>query len=106
MPEKKHKITSACKFPHKLNSFFVFFSALQSEVKVALDDLSQLDESAYIPRREATELFRLEEGVQIFFVSPEGRVSTFSEPSRLRVFRFDQQEEGEEWKPVREGIIG
>ena len=66
---------------------------------MALDDLSA-DESVYVPQRPATELFRLESGVQIFFVAKDGRVSTFSEPSMLRIFRFEQQEEGEQWVPV------
>ncbi len=68
-------------------------------MKVALDDLSA-DDSVYVPQRPATELFRLDGGVQIFFVAADGRVSTFSEPSRLRIFRFQQQESGEQWVPV------
>lgn len=58
------------------------------------------DESHYVPRRPAIELFRLNEGVQIFFVSPKGSVSTFSEPSGLSIFKFDAREDPEQWIPT------
>merc|ERR1719266_168966 len=38
--------------------------------------------------REAEELFLLPECVHIFFVTGSGKVSTFSEPSTLRIFKF------------------
>merc|ERR1719266_2365783 len=38
--------------------------------------------------REAEELFLLPDCVHIFFVTGSGKVSTFSEPSTLRIFRF------------------
>ena len=64
-----------------------------------MDDLSA-DESVYIPNREAEELFHLPDKVQIFFVSADGKVSTFSEPSSLRIFRFKEKEDSEEWVPT------
>ena len=64
-----------------------------------MDELSS-DESVYIPQREAEELFKLEDTVQIFFVAPDGRVSTFSEPSTLRIFKFKEKQGNEEWVPV------
>ena len=58
-------------------------------------------------KREAEELFNLPEGVQIFFISHDGKVSTFSEPSSLRIFRYKDQLEGEVTPPtfiqVRDG---
>ena len=39
------------------------------------------DESHYVPKREAEELFLVPDAVQIFFVRPDGRVTTFSEPT-------------------------
>ena len=78
---------------------FNCFSSLSAEVNSALEELVN-DESAYVPQREAEELFRLEDSVQIFFISPAGKVSTFSEPSTLRIFRFKDQEKTEEWVPT------
>ena len=57
-------------------------------------NLQQPGRSGYIPShpsgggREAEELFLLPDCVHIFFVTGSGRVSTFSEPSTLRIFRF------------------
>ena len=53
------------------------YGELNREVKSALDDLSA-DESVYVPRRPAVELFRLDDGVQIFFVAPDKRVSALA----------------------------
>ncbi|XP_052794944.1 spartin-like [Mya arenaria] len=39
----------------------------------------------------ATEIFSIPEGVQIFFISPEGNVSAPSYPSALKVFKFTEQ---------------
>jgi len=81
-------------------------SDLRSEVKTALDELSSQEDPAALLKAEdpATELLRLpENSVQIFFVSPAGKVSTFSEPCGLRIFRFDDQNGGkapDEWTPV------
>ncbi len=58
------------------------------------------DESAYVPQRPATELFRLDDCVQIFFVSSDGKVSTFGAPATLRIFTFQDKEEAEEWVPT------
>jgi hypothetical protein len=56
-------------------------------VTSALEEL-QADPSLATPVQEADELFRLDDQVQIFFVTGDGRVSTFSEPVTLRIFRF------------------
>jgi len=69
------------------------YSNLSGEVHSALDELNA-DDSHYIPShpsgggREAEELFHLPDCVHIFFVTGSGRVSTFSEPSTLRIFKF------------------
>lgn len=77
----------------------LFRSSLSAEVNSALEELSN-DESTYKPQREAEELFRIEDSVQIFFISPAGKVSTFSEPSTLRIFRFKEKESTEDWVPT------
>ena len=65
------------------------------QLERALDELNA-DESQYIPShpsgggREAEELFLLPDCVHIFFVTGSGKVSTFSEPSTLRIFRFKE----------------
>lgn len=41
----------------------------------------------------ATEIFSIPDGVQIFFISPEGYVSAPSYPSALKVFRFNESQE-------------
>jgi len=46
-------------------------------------------------QREAEELFNLPDSVHIFFINASGKVSTFSEPSTLRIFRFKETSEGE-----------
>jgi len=63
------------------------YSGLSSQVHTALDDLNA-DETHYTPQREAEELFLLPDCVHIFFVTADGKVSTFSEPSTLRIFKF------------------
>jgi hypothetical protein len=63
------------------------YSDLSSQVTSALEEL-QADPSLATPVQEADELFRLDDQVQIFFVTGDGRVSTFSEPVTLRIFRF------------------
>ena len=61
-----------------------------------MDELNA-DDSHYNPShpagggREAEELFILPDCVQIFFVTGSGRVSTFSEPSTLRIFKFKDE---------------
>ena len=70
---------------------------MASQVHNALDELNA-DESHYIPShpsgggREAEELFLLPDCVHIFFVTGSGKVSTFSEPSTLRIFKFKDDE--------------
>ena len=58
------------------------------------------DESHYVPTRAAEELFLVPDAVQIFFVRPDGRVTTFSEPTTLRIFKFKEKEEAEKWVPT------
>jgi len=71
------------------------YSDLQQNVHRAMDELVA-DESVYVPTREAEELFNLPDCVQIFFITAEGRVSTFSQPSSLRIFKFKNKNEDEE----------
>ena len=52
-----------------------------------MDELDA-DESHYVPNKEAEELFLLPDCVHIFFVGADGHVSTFSEPSTLRLLKF------------------
>lgn len=66
------------------------FSDLQQNVHRAMDELVA-DESVYVPTREAEELFNLPDCVQIFFITADGRVSTFSQPSSLRIFKFKNE---------------
>ena len=68
----------------------LFFSNLHRNVHDALNEL-EADESTYVPKKPAVELFHLPDCVQIFFISAAGKVSTFSEPSTLRIFRFDEK---------------
>jgi len=69
------------------------YGNVASQVHNALDELNA-DDSHYIPShpsgggREAEELFLLPDCVHIFFVTGSGKVSTFSEPSTLRIFKF------------------
>jgi len=70
------------------------YGALASQVNTALDELNA-DPSVYVPDQRALELFRLEDKVQIFFVTAEGRVSTFSAPDTLRIFQFAAADERE-----------
>jgi len=68
---------------------------LQQNVNDAFNEL-EADESVYVPQREAEELFKLPDCVHIFFIAASGKVSTFSEPSTLRIFRFKETaDEGE-----------
>ena len=64
------------------------YSNVSNAVHNAMDELSA-DTSQYVPNKPATELFRLDDSVQIFFVTSDGHVSTFSAPESLRIFRFD-----------------
>lgn len=74
------------------------YSGVSADVNCAMDELTA-DQSQYVPQREAEELFRLPD-VQIFFISADGRVSTFSEPSMLRIFKFKEKLQAEETNPV------
>jgi len=72
---------------------------LNKQVNTAMDELVN-DESHYVPKREAEELFLVPDAVQIFFVRPDGRVTTFSEPTTLRIFKFKEKEDAEKWVPT------
>merc|ERR1712226_1459130 len=71
------------------------YSDLQQNVHRAMNELVA-DESVYVPTREVEELFNLPDCVQIFFITADGRVSTFSQPSSLRIFKFKNKNEDEE----------
>merc|ERR1711872_265015 len=66
------------------------YTNLSTEVQNALNELNA-DNSKYEPRN-ASELFKLENSVQIFFVTSDGKVSTFSAPETLRIFQYNQQQ--------------
>jgi len=70
------------------------YSNLQQNVSDAFNEL-EADESVYVPQREAEELFNLPDSVHIFFIANNGKVSTFSEPTTLRIFRFKDTSESE-----------
>merc|ERR1711862_964129 len=63
---------------------------LSAEVQNALSELNA-DNTKYEPQN-AAELLRLENSVQIFFVTSDGKVSTFSAPETLRIFQFSQDQ--------------
>ena len=67
------------------------YGNLSAEVQSALASLNS-DDSAYQPQN-AHELFKLEQEVQIFFVTIDGHVSTFSAPETLRIFQFTETSE-------------
>ena len=79
--------------------FQFLFRDLNKQVNTAMDELVN-DESHYVPKREAEELFLVPDAVQIFFVRPDGRVTTFSEPTTLRIFKFKEKEDAEKWVPT------
>jgi len=64
------------------------YAELSSQVTEALEKLEADPSLLAGPSQDADELFRLEDQVQIFFVTGDGRVSTFSEPVPLRIFKF------------------
>lgn len=68
------------------------YTNLSSEVQTALNELNA-DNSKYQPQN-ANELFKLENSVQIFFLTTDGKVSTFSAPETLRIFQFHEASEG------------
>ena len=82
---------------HDSSSFH--YRDLNKQVITAMDELVN-DESHYVPKREADELFLVPDAVQIFFVRPDGRVTTFSEPTTLRIFKFKEKEDAEKWVPT------
>ena len=68
------------------------YTALSTDVQTALNELNN-DSSRYRPEKDAKEVFNVPDKVQIFFVRGDGRVSTFSEPTSLRIFQFQQNPE-------------
>ena len=67
------------------------YSNLSTEVQSAITELES-DSSSYQPQN-ANELLKLENRVQIFFVTSDGHVSTFSAPETLRIFKFQEDQE-------------
>merc|ERR1712004_15558 len=67
------------------------YGNLSAEVQSALANLNS-DNSSYQPQN-AHELFKLEQAVQIFFVTIDGHVSTFSAPETRRIFQFTEASE-------------
>jgi len=67
------------------------YSNLSAEVQEALNKLNS-DDASYQPQ-SAHELIKLEQAVQIFFVTSDGHVSTFSAPETLRIFQFKESNE-------------
>ena len=65
------------------------YAELSKSVTNAMDKLSAVT-SLYIPDQRTTELFRMDDSVQIFFVTADGHVSTFSAPESLRIFQFQE----------------
>jgi len=68
------------------------YSNLSTEVQAAMTELES-DNSLYQPQN-ANELLKLVDSVQIFFVTSDGHVSTFSAPETLRIFKF-QEDQGD-----------
>merc|ERR1711892_515234 len=66
------------------------YTNLSTEVQNALNEL-KADNTKY-EAQNANELLKLEDSVQIFFVTSGGKVSTFSAPETLRIFQFDQDQ--------------
>jgi len=62
------------------------YSNLSSEVTSAMSEL-EANDLHYEPQN-ANEIFKLQDAVQIFFVSASGHVSTFSAPETLRIFKM------------------
>lgn len=54
----------------------------------SLGDSIMSDESSEVFVADATEVYNIPEGVQIFFITPEGYVSAPSYPSALKIFKF------------------
>merc|ERR1712024_329805 len=67
------------------------YSNLSEEVQTALANLNS-DDSRYQPQN-AHELFKLDQAVQIFFVTIDVHVSSFSAPETLRIFQFTEASE-------------
>ena len=72
------------------------YNDLQQNVNRSFDEL-MVDEFVYVPNREAEEIFNIShpEKVQIFFIDPDGTVSTFPEQSSLSIFQFKEKQANE-----------
>ena len=80
------------------------YSDVSSQVTTALEELTA-DPSLLDPSQPAEELFRLDNQVQIFFVTADGHVSTFSEPVPLRIFQFQPPAEDQNAADTLEAAI-
>jgi len=67
------------------------YTNLSSQVQSAITEL-EADTDSYQPQN-ANELLKLVSSVQIFFVTSDGHVSTFSAPETLRIFKFQEDQE-------------
>ena len=67
------------------------YNELQLNDEFLDEDFGQADSDnpTGSPTTQASEVFCIPEGVQIFFVSPEGHVSVPSSPSALKILRLD-----------------
>ena len=68
------------------------YTHLSTQVQEALSELDT-EETKYEPQT-AHELIKLEKSVQIFFVTSDGKVSTFSAPETLRIFQVNHDLDG------------
>jgi len=68
------------------------YTNLSTEVQNALNELNT-DQSKYEPQN-ANELIKLDNSVQIFFLTSDGEASTFSSLETLRIFQVQQDSEG------------
>ncbi|GAV05909.1 hypothetical protein RvY_15965 [Ramazzottius varieornatus] len=69
------------------------YNELQLNDEFLSDDFGRVESSSdnqiESPTSQASEVFCIPDGVQIFFVSPEGHVSVPSSPSALKILRLD-----------------
>merc|ERR1712212_703107 len=89
-PANSFSIITSIAFIMETGSQNTPYTNLSAEVQNALSELNA-DNTKYEPQN-AAELLRLENSVQIFFVTSDGRVSTFSAPETLRIFQFSQDQ--------------
>lgn len=63
-------------------------SSISDTAFQSLGDSIMSDESSEVFDADATEIHNIPDGVQIFFITPEGYVSAPSYPSSLKIFKF------------------